>query len=252
VRSEIAEVWVCESSAMSLRKLHPRRGSLSLPLVGRVAPRERSERGVGWGCPRGPAFVSPGPTAKSGQEDFGISEILLDAPLETAIERFGPVPRRAARDRHERGTGCDGRESALDEARISRTAKSCGPDASTLAFKSAGSIPPATVTTKPDHRGDHVISRNTIARGMPGDPGVTVVTISYAFYFCMRGCGCIERPAFPAPSELSDALHIGKTRADHAARTRRRGYVNRLRCHCANCNRIGGFIPPTCGEGGTS
>jgi hypothetical protein len=37
----------------------------------------------------------------------------------------------------------------------------------------------------------------TIARGMPG---VTVVTNSYAFYFCIRGCGCIERPAFPAPS----------------------------------------------------
>jgi hypothetical protein len=57
-----------------------------------------------------------------------------------------------------------------DERRVKRTAKSCGPDASTLAFKSAGSIPLATVTRKPDHRGDHVISRNTIARGMPGEP----------------------------------------------------------------------------------
>jgi hypothetical protein len=165
--------------------------------VGRVAPRERSERGVGWGCPRGPAFVSPGPTAKSGQEDFGISEILLDAPLETAIERFGPVPRRAARDRHERGTGCDGRESALDEARISRTAKSCGPDASTLAFKSAGSIPPATVTTKPDHRGDHVISRNTIARGMPGDAGEPVVTMLVCFFILHARLRVHRAPGIP-------------------------------------------------------
>jgi hypothetical protein len=43
---------------------------------------------------------------------------------------------------------------------------------------------------------------------MPGDPGVTVVTCSCAFLFCTRGCGCIERPAFPAPSEFSDALQI--------------------------------------------
>jgi hypothetical protein len=37
---------------------------------------------------------------------------------------------------------------------------------------------------------------------MPDDLGVTVVTNSYAFLFCMRGCGCIEHPAFPAPSEF--------------------------------------------------
>jgi hypothetical protein len=40
----------------------------------------------------------------------------------------------------------------------------------------------------------------TIARGMPGVSGVTVVTNSYAFYFCIRGCGRAERPAFPALS----------------------------------------------------
>ena len=72
---------------------------------------------------------------------------------------------------------------------LSRTAKSCGPDASTLAFKLVEAIPPATVTIEPDHRGEHVISRNTIARGMPDESGVTVVTISCAFYFCTRGCG---------------------------------------------------------------
>ena len=66
-----------------------------------------------------------------------------------------------------------------------RTAKSCGSDASTLAFKLAKAIPQATVTTKPDHRGEHDISRKTIARGMPDDLGVTVVTNSYAFLFCI-------------------------------------------------------------------
>jgi len=36
---------------------------------------------------------------------------------------------------------------------------------------------------------------------MPGRSGVTVVTNSCAFYYCIRGCGRIARPAFPAPSD---------------------------------------------------
>jgi hypothetical protein len=40
---------------------------------------------------------------------------------------------------------------------------------------------------------------------MPGDSGVTVVTCLRAFYFCTQGCGRIERPAFPAPSDLQKA-----------------------------------------------
>ena len=52
------------------------------------------------------------------------------------------VPRRltplrgAYRDRHGRGVGCGGRGGAFDEQRQERTEKSCGPDASWLAFKS--------------------------------------------------------------------------------------------------------------------
>jgi hypothetical protein len=42
----------------------------------------------------------------------------------------------------------------------------------------------------------------TIARGMPGDSGVTVVTTLVCFIlFRTRGCGRIKRPAFPAPSD---------------------------------------------------
>jgi hypothetical protein len=40
----------------------------------------------------------------------------------------------------------------------------------------------ATVTTKPDHRGEREGSRKTIARGMPGDSGVTVVTNARVYY----------------------------------------------------------------------
>jgi hypothetical protein len=34
---------------------------------------------------------------------------------------------------------------------------------------------------------------------VPGVSGVTVVTNACAFYQYTRGCGRIERPAFPAP-----------------------------------------------------
>jgi hypothetical protein len=57
-----------------------------------------------------------------------------------------------------------------------------------------------TVANKPGHRGEHEISRKTIARGMPGVSGVTVVTNARVYYHTTRGCGRIGRPAFPAPS----------------------------------------------------
>jgi hypothetical protein len=58
-----------------------------------------------------------------------------------------------------------------------------------------------TVTKEPDHRGEHEISRKTIARGMPDVSGVTVVTNARVYYHYTRGCGRTRRPAFPAPSE---------------------------------------------------
>ena len=105
----------------------------------------------------------------------------------------------------------------LDEQRVTRTAKSCGPDASTLAFKLAGSIPPMTVTTKPDHRGDHVISRNTIARGMPGASGEPVVTTSCAFYFSHARLRVHRAPGIPCALTFLWAKDSCITRAHHAA-----------------------------------
>jgi hypothetical protein len=55
---------------------------------------------------------------------------------------------------------------ASDEGACLRTAKSCGSDASTLAFKFAELISQATVTTKPDRREEHEGNRKTIAQGM--------------------------------------------------------------------------------------
>src|ERR1700736_2145532 len=82
---------------------------------------------------------------------------------------------------------------------LTRTAKSCGPDAPTLACRWRSNTR-MTVAGKPGHRGEHEISRKTMARGMPGVSGVTVVTNARVYYHTTRGCGRIGRPAFPAPS----------------------------------------------------
>jgi hypothetical protein len=42
----------------------------------------------------------------------------------------------------------------------------------------------------------------TIARGMPGDLGATVVTNSRVFYLPREAAGALKHPAFPAPSDI--------------------------------------------------
>src|SRR4030081_2452775 len=59
-----------------------------------------------------------------------------------------------------------------------------------------------TVANKPGHRGVNEGNRKTIARGVPGRSGVTVVTTLVCFLLCTRGCGRLRRSAFPAPSEF--------------------------------------------------
>jgi hypothetical protein len=54
--------------------------------------------------------------------------------------------------------------SAADESAYLRTAKSCGPDASMVGVKFSrskllASFWGATVTTKPDHRGEYEVNR---------------------------------------------------------------------------------------------
>jgi hypothetical protein len=79
-----------------------------------------------------------------------------------------------------------------------RTAKACGPDAPTLVSSLAEATSQATVARKPGHRGERAISRKTIARGMPGDAGVTVVTTLVCFDFIAReAAGAIGAPGIP-------------------------------------------------------
>ncbi len=79
-----------------------------------------------------------------------------------------------------------------------------------------------TVAKKPGHRGEHEAAVKTIARGMPGCSGVTVVTNARVYYTTLhytRGCGRIERPAFPAPSEFRER-HVQAKLAQNTRRDR--------------------------------
>src|ERR1700730_18362281 len=63
-----------------------------------------------------------------------------------------PGPQRGvSRSSRTLGTGCGGSGGVIEEQRQQRTAKSCGPDASTPA-SSLREDAQATVTRKPDHR----------------------------------------------------------------------------------------------------
>jgi hypothetical protein len=54
-----------------------------------------------------------------------------------------------------------------------------------------------TVTTKPDHREERDISRKTIARGMPDESGVTVVTTLVCFLFLHMRLRAHRAPGIP-------------------------------------------------------
>jgi len=47
------------------------------------------------------------------------------------------------------------------------------------------------VSNKPGHRGEREVSRKTIARGMPGRSGVTVVTNSCVCFFTHEAAGAL-------------------------------------------------------------
>src|SRR5216110_2145160 len=82
--------------------------------------------------------------------------------------RLAPT-RGAYHDRHDTwGAGCGGRFCSGAQARTNerkRTAKSCGPGAATLASSLRSDLQ-VTVEKEPAHRGEHEVSRKTIAQGM--------------------------------------------------------------------------------------
>jgi hypothetical protein len=65
------------------------------------------------------------------------------------------------------------------------------------------SDPPATVSKKPDRRGEHEGNRSTVAQGMPvaGFTCSDFARVLLSFAREAMGCG-LRNPAFPAPSLL--------------------------------------------------
>src|ERR1700724_3286485 len=99
-----------------------------------------------------------------------------------------------------------------DERMLLRTAKSCGPDAPTLASSFAEFCRPNRAVTKRYPRDDGARRARSPGRarhkplkplraGMPGVAGVLVVTrVLFTNTKCKRGRGCNGNPAFPTPS----------------------------------------------------
>src|SRR5258707_13129413 len=94
---------------------------------------------------------------------------------------------------------------------LRRTAKSCGPDAPTLASGSRSCVGPTGLrqNLSVDDGGKQARSPGRARRkplkplraGMPGDSGVLVVArVRSTTTKCTRGCGCSGHPAFPTPS----------------------------------------------------
>jgi len=109
-----------------------------------------------------------------------------------------------------------------------RTAKSCGPGTPTLVSSFAEVFREATVAKEPGHRGERGVTVKTNAQGMSGCFGVPVVTTLVRFFCCVRGCGCIVHPAFPAPSILSRDIVLQSSGAIRVAGRRRRVRTTRF------------------------
>src|SRR5258708_19441982 len=75
---------------------------------------------------------------------------------------------------------------------VMREAKSCRAEGAGLE-SSVREDAQATVANKPGHRGEREVSRKTIARGMPGRSGVTVVTTLVCFFhFTHEAAGALS------------------------------------------------------------
>src|SRR5258706_3979833 len=99
---------------------------------------------------------------------------------------------------------------------LKRTAKSCRSGAP-MPASSLREDAQATVSNKPGHRGEREVSRKTIARGMPGRSGVTVVTTLVCLFFTHEAAG-----ASRARHSLRPLISGGRTVRVQLARNARR------------------------------
>src|SRR5258707_15630534 len=100
---------------------------------------------------------------------------------------------------------------------LRRTAKSCRSDAPRPA-SSLREDAQATVSNKHGHRGEREVSRKTIARGMPGESGVTVVTTLVCFFISHARLRARWTPGIPCALCYLGAKRFCKPRTHRAAR----------------------------------
>jgi hypothetical protein len=107
-------------------------------------------------------------------------------------------------------------DSAADESACPRTAKTCGPDAPTLASSFAEATPRGDGGKQARSPGR---ARNKLLKpsraGMPGDPGATVVTNACAYYTSRTRLRVQRAPGIP--HALCWAKGLCTTRAYRAA-----------------------------------
>jgi hypothetical protein len=146
----------------------------------------------------------------------------IDLTPKSAAHFAHPVPHRGALAIVTNvGAGCDGRGNITRRMILLRTAKPCGPGTPTLVSSSSeASFSGVTVARKPGRRGEHGISRNTIAQGMPECSVCTCMLVcAFLCAICTRDRGCSVHPVFPAPSVFGGSSFCtspGATRSGNA------------------------------------
>jgi hypothetical protein len=117
-----------------------------------------------------------------------------------------PVPQRGVRTSRTRGGMRWTLAARETSAACRRTVKSCRSGAP-MPASSLREEAQATVSTKHGHRGEREVSRKTIARGMPGRSGVTVVTNSCVCFFTHEAAGASRARHSLRPLFLGQRIH---------------------------------------------
>jgi len=177
-------------------------------------------------CSHRPSF--PSPFAARSPDGQIAAPPVQPPPQKYSCSLFAQITSTSPASRPERGAYRDrhGRwvrdavdaGGAADESAGLRTAKSCGPDAPTLASSSREARllggdggkqarSPGRARRKPLKP---LRREGRVFRWICGDYARVL------YLFCTRGCGCNGHPAFPAPSHF-EGIHSGTTRVRCAA-----------------------------------
>src|ERR1700694_5257218 len=102
---------------------------------------------------------------------------------------------------------------------LTRPAKSCGPDASTLASSRRENFPPVTVTKKPDRRGELEVSRKPLRREGRTASAEPVCSCAFLFAHLARETAGAARTRSSLRPLIFRRRDLSKPRAHRAAGT---------------------------------